>query len=81
MKQVQSLVLAAIMVCTLVAGVQAGDMGSPGIKTTPCSKPVDQRPQGISPMCENVDGKKTSNSSTAPNQLMVEILLALIRLI
>ena len=80
MKQVKSLVLVAILVCTLFAGVQAGDMGSPGIRTTPCSKTVDRRPQATPPMCDSDNAQKPPNSSNAPNQVLVEILLALLRL-
>ncbi|HEY7783890.1 MAG TPA: hypothetical protein VIB00_04150 [Pyrinomonadaceae bacterium] len=77
MKQVKSLFLTATMVCTLFAGVQAGDMGSPGIKTVPCTKTVGL--PANPPMCEKDDAQKPPNSSNA-NQVLVEILLALLRL-
>jgi hypothetical protein len=46
MKQVKSLILAAFLACTLTVGVQAGDMGSPGIR---CENPGDMGSPGAVP--------------------------------
>ena len=69
MKQVKSLVLAAILVCTLSAGVQAGDMGSPGLKAPEPDEPSD------------VVTTETVSSSDMADPLFWEIMLTLLALI
>ena len=85
MKQVKKLILAGVLVCTLGIGVQAGDMGSPGIR---CLDPGDMGSPGVTlPPCEP---PKPPNAPPADpekgiddisDQLLQELLFGLIRLI
>jgi hypothetical protein len=72
MKQVKNLILAAFLACALSTGVQAGDMGSPGIR---CTTPP--------PPCNPNDPCTTSTSAIDDliDPVIVEIALALVRLI
>jgi hypothetical protein len=82
MKQVKSLVLAAILVCTLSAGVQAGDMGSPGIKTTTSGDKGSQGSKATTTLENDGLGATTTDTSSSElSPIMLEIWLALLALI
>lgn len=79
MKQVKSLILAAILVCALGVGAQAGDMGSPGSKTTPGDTKTPPSPKSVSTGAQEVGA--TLSSIDLSNPLVREIVLALLGLI
>lgn len=81
MKQVKSLMLALLLVFALSVGAQAGDISSPGIKTPPPigpSSPGSQTTVDISGSNAMLTIEVTDDIS---EQVMMDILLALIALI
>ncbi len=81
MKQVKNLILAAFLVIALSSGVQAGDISSPGVSSTP---PGDIGSPGAKSTEETVELNSTSTSEMTDgisDPVMMEILLALIALI
>ena len=80
MKQVQSLILAAILVCTLSMGVKGGDMGSPGIKATTSGETECPDPMATTSESDSL-GSTTVASDDLSDSIMSEIWLALLALI
>lgn len=81
MKQVKRLILSAFLVVMLSAGAQAGDIGSPGIKSTP---PGDIGSPGVK-VTKDINGAGAITTTElidgTSDPVMLEILLALIALI
>jgi hypothetical protein len=79
MKQVKSLVLAVSLVFALSAGAHGGDIGSPGIATPP---PGDLVPKATTTIVDpnSVPVSAASDSTDLSNQLVLELVLALLTL-
>ncbi len=81
MKQVKSLIIAAFLVLALSTGAQAGDISSPGVKSTLPGDISSPRAKAIAEITAPNEMLTIEMSDSISDQVTIEILLALIALI